>query len=243
MTMGTSSPNAVTGLFTLCKWIGLTGPMQNHSKLSGLNARTSVYKTASTAGRCPVGRIGRGIGFVCGTEFGQGGPDIFLALAGEPLLVRAKVGDPRLNLGAEIAGDDRPRDLDAGLNVLGRCGRRSPDVSAVCIFAASTGAPSTAGAAATTGLASTSSCASGSLPVTDCTKAMVCAIRRSRSSFQPITHLGPSTFHQKAAAEASYVLACPPPGFGGRKAREKAAASVDRSSLICRGAATYRIDS
>ncbi len=98
-------------------------------QLSGLNARPSVYKTGitSTAGRCPVGRIGRGIVFDRGAEFGQGGAEIFLALAAEALLVRAKVGDPGLDLGAHVARDDRSRDLDVDLNVLGRRGRRRRD--------------------------------------------------------------------------------------------------------------------
>src|SRR6266436_6824150 len=36
--------------------------------------------------------------------------------------------------------------------------------------------------------------ASGFLPVTDCTNAIVCAIRRSRSFFQLITHLSRNYF-------------------------------------------------
>src|ERR1700738_63458 len=64
-------------------------------------------------------------------------------------------------------------------------------ISAALILAASRGAASTAGAAARIGLASTANYAPGGLAVTHCTNAMVCAIRRSRSFFQLITHLGP----------------------------------------------------
>src|SRR6202048_5450878 len=70
-------------------------------------------------------------------------------------------------------------------------------ISAALILAASRGAASTSGAAARIGLASTSNSASGCVPVTDCTNAMVCAIRRSRSFFQLITHLGPGYLGKK----------------------------------------------
>src|SRR6266852_3027962 len=63
-------------------------------------------------------------------------------------------------------------------------------ISAASISTAETGAVLVAEGALSSNFAPASaSPASGFLPVTDCTNAIVCAIRRSRSFFQLITHL------------------------------------------------------
>src|SRR5450631_2340106 len=61
-------------------------------------------------------------------------------------------------------------------------------ISAASISTAETGAVLAAGIRSKPGAASASP-VSGFLPVTDCTNDIVCAIRRSRSFFQLITHL------------------------------------------------------
>ena len=45
-------------------------------------------------------------------DLGHGGAAIGLALPAEPFLMRAEIGDPRLDLGLEFVAQVEPRDLD-----------------------------------------------------------------------------------------------------------------------------------
>src|ERR1700716_2989030 len=129
-----------------------------------------------------------------GADLGQGGAAIGLALPAEPLLMGAEVGHPRPYLGLEVVAEvdsrhlDRPRWLghrcgegEGGVGIRHRRGHENGrggvkgggGVGASSVLRVLTGSnpPDVA-----TGL-----WAARVLPVTDCTNAIVCAFRRSRS--------------------------------------------------------------
>ena len=122
-------------------------------------------------------------------DLGHGGAAIGLALPVEPLLMGAEIGDPRLDLGLEVVprsgraigagfGGSATAPLTASTASMSGIG-----VGAFAVLEVSTGSR-------VTDVATVFS-ASGFLPVTDCTNAIVCAIRRSRSFIHFMKHLGP----------------------------------------------------
>ena len=106
-----------------------------------------------------------------GVDFGHGGAAILLALAVEPLLMRAKVGDPRLDLRPEFARAGRAAIGGVGFGGSGMAMASASRASMSGIGAGSlwcweVGWTRGTGGATKTGVAAMLS-SSGFLPVTD----------------------------------------------------------------------------